>query len=33
MTDNTKNFAKEISRLKIIIAEKQAMLENLSHNY
>jgi len=33
MTENTRNFAKEISRLKITISEKQAMLDTLSNNY
>jgi len=31
MTENARNYAKEISKLKIIISEKQAMLDNLAN--
>jgi len=33
MTDNARNFAKEISQLKIIISEKQALLDSISQQY
>jgi len=33
MTDNARNFAKEISQLKIIVSEKQALLDSISQNY
>ena len=33
MTNNARNFAREISQLKIVISEKQAMLDNISYGY
>jgi hypothetical protein len=30
MTNNAKNFAREIANLKMIVAEKQALLDTLS---